>query len=165
MADRPAAPVEVRLVGEESAPLWREIRLRALQTDPAAFGSTYEREVAFTEEDWRARGGPDVATVLGLADGRPVAMGGAFVEAQGWCHVVAMWVDPAWRGQGIGHRVLDRIVTWGRERALRVHLDVEVDNDSARRLYAGYGFVATGETRPLREGSPLRVVRMVLPRM
>lgn len=162
-ADRDRAVVEVRLVGAETAPLWREIRLRALQADPTAFGSTYAREAAFTDEEWRARLGPDGVSVLGLADGHPVAMGGGFVDPEGWCHVVAMWVEPAWRGVGLGRRVLDRIVAWAGERGLRSHLDVTVGNDTARRLYAGSGFVATGETRPLREGSTVRVERMVLP--
>jgi ribosomal protein S18 acetylase RimI-like enzyme len=45
---------------------------------------------------------------------------------------------------------------------LRVHLDVETTNRGARRLYERLGFVATGETRPLRDGSPYHVERMVL---
>ncbi|KAF2671613.1 hypothetical protein BT63DRAFT_422156 [Microthyrium microscopicum] len=33
----------------------KAIRLEALKTDPDAFGSTYEREVAFTDEQWAER--------------------------------------------------------------------------------------------------------------
>lgn len=29
------------------------LRLLALQTDPASFGSTYDREIAFTYDQWR----------------------------------------------------------------------------------------------------------------
>ena len=45
---------------------------------------------------------------------------------------------------------------------LRLHLDVETTNEGARRLYERAGFVATGEPRPLRDGSSYRVERMVL---
>ncbi|KAH6660560.1 hypothetical protein BKA67DRAFT_548434 [Truncatella angustata] len=34
---------------------YKPFRLTALQQDPDAFGSTYAREVAFTDEDWRKR--------------------------------------------------------------------------------------------------------------
>ena len=33
--------------------LYRSIRLEALQNAPYAFGSNYEREIAFTEEKWK----------------------------------------------------------------------------------------------------------------
>ncbi len=159
---RARADVDVRLVGPEAWELWRQGRLQALADSPDAFGSTYEREAAFTEREWRERLGPDSASVLGCADGVPVAMGAAFVEADTWSHVVAMWVDPAWRRLGLSSRLLDVIVAWADERSLRTHLDVALGNDAARAAYERYGFVGTGETTPLRTGSSLLLERMVL---
>jgi len=63
----------------------------------------------------------------------------------------------------VGHLVLDAIVGWARERGLRVHLDVTAGNSPARRLYERYGFVGTGELRPLRPGSQHTIERMNLP--
>ncbi|KAI8665205.1 hypothetical protein LRP88_12761 [Fusarium phalaenopsidis] len=40
---------------EESARLYRDLRLKALQTSPESFSSTYEIESAFTEDDWIKR--------------------------------------------------------------------------------------------------------------
>jgi len=74
-----------------------------------------------------------------------------------------MWVDPAWRGRGVGRLVLDAVVGWARQHGLRVHLHVQAENAPARSLYERYGFVATGETSPLRPGSALRIELMVLP--
>jgi len=156
--------VEIRLVGADDWESWREVRLRALQDAPTAFGSTYDREAAFTEADWRGRLGGEAPAVLAVHEGRAVGLTAGFSDRPGWLHVVAMWVDPDWRGNGIGRRLLDRVVVWAGEHGLRAHLDVTVGNDAARRLYEDYGFVATGETEPLREGSPHRIERMRLRR-
>jgi GNAT superfamily N-acetyltransferase len=98
-----------------------------------------------------------------MAGAEPVGMGAGFQDLNGWLHVVAMWVDPAWRGHGIGPRILEHLVDWARTRALRTHLDVTIGNDSARGVYQRFGFAPTGEVRPLREGSTYTVERMVLP--
>lgn len=160
---RPSA-LEVRVVSGDDWAAWRDIRLRALEDSPSAFGSTYAREAAFAEDDWRERsGGPDSVAVLVLEDGRPVGMGGGFREPPG-LRVVAMWVEPQARGRGVGHLVLDAVSDWAAQRGLRVYLDVAATNLAARRSYERYGFVATGRTRRLREGSGELVERMVLGR-
>lgn len=151
---------EVRRLGPEDWPLWRGIRLRSLADSPDAFGSTLERERAFTEADWRERMGH---AWLALDDGVPVAMGGAFHPAPDVLHVVAMWVDPAHRGRGHSRAVLDAIVAAGRAEGCRVVLDVNAANDVARAAYLSYGFVPTGATCPLREGSGQVCEEMVLP--
>ncbi|KAI0368454.1 hypothetical protein BV20DRAFT_1114228 [Pilatotrama ljubarskyi] len=42
-------------VSDSDIQMYRAVRLAALQTDPTFFLSTYEREVAFTDEVWRER--------------------------------------------------------------------------------------------------------------
>jgi GNAT superfamily N-acetyltransferase len=153
----------VREVAGDDWPLWREIRLRALQDSPDAFGSTYGREVGFTEHDWRGRlEDPDAVSVLAFDGTRPVGMGAGYSDRPGWLHVVAMWVDPAHRGRGVGQSLLQAIHRWADARGLRLHLDVSTANPGARRAYERYGFTVTGETRPLRAGSSDLVERMVL---
>jgi GNAT superfamily N-acetyltransferase len=155
--------VVVRQVGDEDWELWRDLRLRALLDHPTAFGSTHQREVAFTEEDWRDRLDGDTPAVVAWVDGRPAGMGAGFSDRPGWLHLVAMWTDPDLRGRGVGRAVLGALCAWAHEHGLRPHLDVTVGNAGARRVYEGFGFVGTGEVRPLREGSADVVERMVLP--
>ncbi|MEP7088850.1 MAG: GNAT family N-acetyltransferase [Nocardioidaceae bacterium] len=156
--------LDVRELGSDDWELWRDIRLCALRESPAAFGSTYEREQGFTPDLWQGRlADPEAVSVLALADGSPVGMGAGFQDLPGHLHVVAMWVDPSWRGQQVGHRVLDAVRQWADRHALRLHLDVSTANPTARRSYERYGFVGTDETRPLREDTADQVERMVLP--
>lgn len=158
-----SAVTTVREVGGEDWRAWRDIRLRALQDSPDAFGSTYAREVDFVEADWRRRlEDPDAVSVLAFHGTAPIGMGAGFSDLPGWLHVVAMWVDPGARGRGVAQSVLDTIHRWAEARGLRLHLDVSTTNPGARRAYERYGFTVTGETRPLRDGSTELVERMVL---
>ncbi len=154
--------VTVRQATGDDWATWRDLRLRALRDSPDAFGSTYAREAAFTEATWRGRaGGAAGPAALAFVGGTAVGIGGGYRDLPGRLHVVAMWTDPAWRGHGVGRSVLLWLAGWAHEHGLRAHLDVEAGNAGARRLYEACGFEATGETRPIRDGSDLLVERMV----
>lgn len=141
---------------------WREIRLRSLQQDPDAFGSTYERELAHTEDDWRLRlaAGRSVIAAVGGVD---VGLGAGFEDTPGKLMVVAMWTDPGSRGRGVGRAVLEHVVRSAQADGLHAHLWV-ADGNPARRLYESAGFAADGRIEPLREGSPLTMRHLVLDR-
>lgn len=148
-----------RPLSEDEWELYREIRLRALADTPSAFGSTLERERGFTEADWRQRmRGPMVVVE---EEGDPVAIGATFEDADGVTCVWGMWTEPTSRGRGhataILHALLDNAIAAGRP----VELDVNIVNVPAIAAYERFGFVATGRTQPLREGSDMLVQRMV----
>lgn len=154
----------VRQIDADEWEAWRTIRLDALRADPDAFASTYEREAAFAESDWRDRlGGETGPAVLAFDGDRPVGMGAGWCYEPGRLMVVAMWTRPGWRGRGVGRLVLDVVVGWAEARALLVTLWVVDSNTGARSLYERHGFVANGDTDVLREGSGLTMSRLVLP--
>lgn len=141
---------------------WRRLRLRALADAPEAFGSTHQRELEFTEQEWRDRlsRGPVLAL---LAAGEPVAVGGLLVGYLPVPQVWGMWTDPASRGRGHGGRILDSLLGAGPAVGQAIELHVNVANTGARRLYETRGFVATGELSPLRPGSTERIELMRRP--
>lgn len=52
---------------------------------------------------------------------------------------VAVW--PEYRGQGIGRKLMDAMVTFSRARGVRdIALEVREGNERARKLYESYGF-------------------------
>ncbi|WP_067432715.1 GNAT family N-acetyltransferase [Nocardioides jensenii] len=152
---------ETRRLAPEEWPVWREIRLRSLADSPDAFGSTFAREQAFTEDDWLMR--MESMPVVVFVDGTPAALGGAFRVEDRVAQIVAMWTAPEFRRRGLARLVLDDVVGQARAEGLRVRLDVTRGNVAARTTYERYGFVPTGEVEPLREGSDLLVDLMVLP--
>ena len=156
--------IRTETIGPDSWALWREIRLRSLLQNPEAFGSTHEREAAFTAETWRSRlDGTTGLSVLAYAGDDPIGMGGGWCSKPGRLMVGAMWIEPNWRGHGIGRQILDHVVGWAKERALWVNLWVADSNPGARRLYEQYGFRPDGRTAPILEGGDATMSHLVLP--
>ncbi|MGE5484101.1 MAG: ribosomal protein S18-alanine N-acetyltransferase [Ignavibacteriales bacterium] len=63
-------------------------------------------------------------------------------------HVTNIAVDPAYRGHGLGRRIMLELMERARSRgATRMTLEVRKSNEVARRLYEKLGFVAKGIRR------------------
>ncbi len=77
------------VMGDEA--LLRDLRVQALTDSPEAFGSTLERELARTTEDWRKWMAPGV-TFLALADGQPRGLVAGVYDAadRAVVHLMAM---------------------------------------------------------------------------
>jgi ribosomal protein S18 acetylase RimI-like enzyme len=85
------------------------------------------------------------------------------VTDPGTADIYQMWVDPAARGLGAGHALLDAAVTWARKMdACRVRLGVTDADSPAMRLYKRHGFREAGQIEPLRDGSLLNVQTLEL---
>ncbi len=139
-----------RLVsGDES--VLREIRLRALLDSPSAYGSIYEYEYLFVEDDWRKRlARNDAATFVGEHDdGVPIglvtgAIDDDFAEIS-W--LLSMWVDPTSRGNDVAGQLIDEVIAWSKlHDCTSIHLQVTDGNTSAERAYLKRGFRRTGTT-------------------
>ena len=126
---------------------------RSLATDPSSFISTFAREAAFAEEEWTewAAGdasGDEKSTLFALQSGEPVALVAAYRDEvqRSLFHVVAMWVAPEVRREGIGRRLLDEIEAWiVASGGTCVQLSVADQAVAAIRLYDVAGYRADGE--------------------
>ena len=141
-----------RFLAPDDWEIWRDLRLRSLAESPEAYGSTYEREATYDEAAWR-QWVERANAVVAFDDGTPVACGGVLVNDAGEALVIAMWVAPDHRGRGLSRVILDAVVDWAHERGLPLVIGHNRDNPIARAAYLSYGFVPTGESQPLREGS------------
>jgi GNAT superfamily N-acetyltransferase len=135
------------VIGDEA--LLRELRLEALSLEPYAFGSTYERELARTVEDWRRWMSPGVVFILEDGqDARGLVAAALDSADPAIVHLMAMWVQPDARGSGGADALVAAVVGWARsERSNAVRLQVIHDNLRARRCYERNGFKVTGGTR------------------
>ena len=144
----------IRRVSPSDGVILRRVRLRALLSDPASFGSTYQREAAFPDQTWAERAalgsaGDDAATLLALRDDDPVGIvTGVRDEAQSHLfHVFGMWVAPDARREGVGRTLLNEIEAWIAScGGAGVQLSVTNEAAAASRLYESAGYQPDGNS-------------------
>lgn len=147
--------LDIRQLGVEEWRVFRNVRLAALKEAPYAFGSTFEREVRASDESWRNRLSDRtrfVAEMDGQVAGTVSAGPGEFAGAAA---LTALWVEPRFRGQGVGSTLVGVVVDWARNQGLdQVLLWVTEVNQNAERLYVRHGFARTGRVSEIRPGEP-----------
>ncbi len=162
----PAA--RIRRVEPEDWQSYRALRLRALGSDPLAFGSTLERERDFTEDRWRdriARGSPSAPSSTWAAVDATQRFVGMVVAARvdDAFHIFAMWVAPEVRREGLGGRLLDAALAWVEIVApgSDVQLEVNPSQEAAVHLYRSRRFEPTDRSSPLDHSPGERLVEMI----
>ena len=147
----PQESVIVRQAVLADASALRELRLEALQLNPEAFGSEYEREAAQAVIQWDERLSSQTDNAIFVAAGRTglAGMTGIYrselIKMKHNAGVWGVYVRPAWRGQGLGMRLLEASLAWARQRGLKfVKLAVVTTNSIAIRTYQKVGFHVYG---------------------
>ena len=144
------AELVLRLLAPTDWAAFREIRLAALRDAPEAFGSTAAEAQMLEEHEWRRRLEQRTVFMAEAANQRVGLVAGIGGDQPGEAELVSMWVAPAWRGRGVGDRLVEAVLGWAaREGFTRVRLWVAKGNTPAERLYARHGFDATGRSQPM----------------
>lgn len=160
--------VEIRRSTEQDWQTLRSVRLAALREAPYAFGSTHEEERQWDDDRWRewaswGQRGKEEVIFLAYEASRPVGMVGTFKAEEDAVMLIAMWVAPVARRQGVGRALVQAVVSWAAEvDARRVILWVADDNTAASGLYSSLGFRPTGETEPLPSDPSHQIARLDL---
>jgi len=141
----------------------KAIRLAALQDAPTAFGVSHASAAAQTDEEWHERASSSAQRTFFLAwDGQQaVGIAAQVVSSVGECHLIAMWVDPAYRGMEVAAQLVDAV----KQRALagghrRLVLDVAPENARSAAFYRKQGFVFLPEWEPLASHPHIQVQKM-----
>ncbi len=139
----------------QNALIFKDVRLRALQDTPQAFGSTYARESLLADTEWiqRAARWNGERAILYLAIDGDVACaiaGTHLVQDDATrAQLISMWTAPTHRRRGIGRLLVTEILGWARLRkASTLQLMVTCNNEPAILFYQRLGFTLTGRTAP-----------------
>jgi ribosomal protein S18 acetylase RimI-like enzyme len=161
--------VHLEKVTVEGIAVFKAIRLRALQESPSAFGSTYQREAQFSDEEWVKRAtrwnGERGIGYLAMEEGEACGIAGALLEDVDptRAQLVSMWTAPEHRQRGVGRLLVEGVVDWATTRAVRtLTLMVTSKNQAATLFYQRLGFTMTGRTEPYPNDAALMEYEMSL---
>ena len=145
---------------------WRilkDVRLRALEEAPDAFGTTLVEGQKRTDRDWQdmARDHAtlaDRAYFMAYVGDNSCGMAGCYRTASDVVMLTAMWVAPEFRGQKIGEQIVRAVIKWaGAGGASTIEAWVS-ENNPARIFYQKIGFEETCLTEPLRSDSKIQII-------
>lgn len=160
--------MHLRKLAPHEVDIHRDVRLRALRDAPDSFGETFAdaeaRPMRYWEELTRSVTEPGGHVMFLACEGEDVlgsAYGTLDRERRAAGRVGGLWVEPAWRGHGVGHALLREVIAWARERGLsRLGLWAPSHKPAAMALYASAGFRETGSRRQLPTDPSVRIVAM-----
>ena len=139
--------MKIRRLSADDWQLWREVRLRALEEAPAAFGSALADWSGNSdlEQRWRARLDNVPANFVAYLEGKAIGqVSGAYTEHDERVELISMWVAPEARGAGVGDALVGLVESWARSVGAEfLVLSVKIDNGRAIGLYERHGFART----------------------
>jgi ribosomal protein S18 acetylase RimI-like enzyme len=154
--------MEIRPLDENNAARYREVRLKALQEEPLAFGKAPDEFEAISVEAMAARlreMAPDFT--LGAFEGADLIGTATFMREKGQRakhkgRIYGVYVSASERGKGVGKKLIAALLKKaGEDPSLeQILLAVATGQEPACHLYRTFGFKTFGtEPRALKVGS------------
>jgi ribosomal protein S18 acetylase RimI-like enzyme len=145
-------PIRIITPSTDQWEQYKALRLRALQQDPQAFGSSYEEELSYPEEKWKSYlNNPDSEIICAQAPngeliGLMVASFNTKLKSKHIADIYSVFIDINHRGKGISKLMFANLLESIKQRNIirKVKLTVNADQTAAIALYERFGFVRIG---------------------
>ncbi|ATY88382.1 GNAT family N-acetyltransferase [Lactococcus lactis] len=154
--------MEIKIIDKSDWFSYQKLRLTALKVAHESFGSTYEREVQFTEKQIIERISPNSNKFfMGIFDGKELVGMVSFHKEIGEKErhkgdIYGMFIHGDYQDKGLGKRLLSSLINKVKEDypdLEQIRLSVVSNNISAIKLYRHLGFEKYGvEVNALKEG-------------
>lgn len=144
--------IEIVQLSPEDWLAYKNLRLRALKEEPAAFSTPYEEMVVKEDDYWKKRladasKGENSWLLFAKRNTDLVGMISANTSDQGNTQIHAVFVVAEARGLGIGSLLMEGIlkVLSAKKEIAKIYLDVNSQQPAAVGLYQKYGFSIVDE--------------------
>ena len=139
--------ISIKQIGKNDWKDFRNIRLKALKSDPEVFGSHYEKEKNYTKQDWQEWvGAKDQAVFFIYDDEKPIGMTGIFVpqdtveksKAVLW----GSWLEPEYRRKGMSEMMYKSRIEWAKQQPeiRRIEVTHRKSNVASKYAIQKHGF-------------------------
>ena len=146
----------IRKLDEDDWRIYKEIRLKALKSDPFVFGSNFETESKWSEAEWRSPlQKADVAIFTLFEKGDPIGITGVSVDRNDKSKQTGIlwgsWLEPAARGKGLSKMFYEARINWaiGHSTIKRLIISHRASNLSSKFANQKFGFIPTHITEKL----------------
>ena len=139
--------IKIRQIDENDWQEFREVRLKALQSDAQAFGSHYEREVLFSKQkwiEWVSRTNQGIFLIYD-AD-KPIGTTGIYIPQDTVTKTTAVlwgsWLESDYRRKGISDLMYKTRIDWAKQQPEIRRIEVSHRESNVASKYANqkHGF-------------------------
>jgi len=127
--------------------IYREIRLEALQEEPAVFGANYDEQFKKADEEWQNRLlDPDAAMFILVNRDEVIGMTGIYVpkDTPDQAKLIASYIRKPYRGRGLSALLYRARLDWARGRGLKsVIVAHRASNLASKGANQKFGFIYT----------------------
>ena len=139
--------ISIKQIDENDWREFREIRLKALKSDPKVFGFSYERAVTQSKQDWKEfAGAKNQGIFLIYDDENLIGMTGIFIPQDTIEETTAVlwgsWLEPDYRRKGISDLMYKTRINWAKSQPEIKRIEVSHRESNVASKYANqkHGF-------------------------
>ncbi|MDA0782462.1 MAG: GNAT family N-acetyltransferase [Proteobacteria bacterium] len=139
--------MKIRLLNEQDITAWKKLRLLALKDSPESFGSSYEEEAIYSDDDWRSS--LNKSQIFGaFIDTALVGSAGFFAlntpKTRHRGVLFTVYTEPDYRKQGVARASIQAVVDHAKSNVEQLHVTCVTSNLSALKMYKEFGFSIYG---------------------
>lgn len=122
----------------------KEIRLEALLHNRRFFGSNYEREAAFPDEQWQSGAGGAGIVFWGLYAAETLIGMTGMIKTATEAVLIASYIKPAYRGKGLSTLLYEARISWAKANGCAyIIVSHRADNEASKAANQHFGFQFT----------------------
>lgn len=123
---------------------YKKIRLEALRTKPGVFGSNYQKEAAYTQQEWVDLLDNQNCIMFGLYEqGNIVGITGAVLDRDDLSNaiLIASFIQEPHRGKGLSKLFYQARIAWARQKqCVQITVSHRAGNESSKAANQAFNF-------------------------